>query len=152
MKKIISIILLFTLVFSCFALWGCNSNKSRVPLKNFFDEYVAYDRIYVTVKLDEAILPASFFGEKIVKEVIAYYDYTQTRIYCLRLNSKNALDLIYCVRKIESIDEVLGVSLYKTAFPLDDDSWYLSSTDDEVGQWALEAIDIEKVWDFRKYK
>ena len=81
MKKIISIILLFTLVFSCFALWGCNSNKSRVPLKNFFDEYVAYDRIYVTVKLDEAILPASFFGEKIVKEVIAYYDYTQTRIY-----------------------------------------------------------------------
>ena len=99
-------------------------------------------------------MPASFFGEKIAKEVIAYYDYTQTRIYCLRLNSKNVLDLIYCVRKIESIDEVLGVSLYKTAFPLNDtipnDPWYLSSTDDEVGQWALDVIEIEKVWDFSK--
>ena len=152
MKKIISIILLFTLVFSCFTLWGCNSNKSRVPLRDFFDEYLMSDSVFVTVKCDEAILPASFFGENIVKEIIKYYDYdnaTQTREYYLGLNSKDVLGLIYCTRRIESIPEVVSVSLDYGLEPFQtpDDSYYTNGN-----QWGVEAIDIEKVWDFRKYK
>jgi hypothetical protein len=148
MKKIISIILLFTLVFSCFALWGCNSNKSRVPFKEFLDEYVIFDTIHVRVKCDEAILSTSFFGEKIVKEIIKYYEYdysTQTRMYHLRLNSQGVLGLIYCTRTIESIPNVVKVSLdyYLEPFKTPDDVYYTDGN-----QWGLEAIDIEKVWDF----
>ena len=150
MKKIVSIILLFTLVFSCFALWGCNYNKSRVPLRDFFDEYVIFDSVFVTVKCDEAILPASFFGEKIVKEIIKYYDYdndTQTRKYYLELNSKDVFGLIYCTRKIESIPDVVSVSLTYglEPFKTPDDLYYTNSN-----QWGLERINIERVWDFSK--
>ena len=156
MKKIISIILLFTLVFSCFALWGCNSNKSKVPLKEFFKDDISYNSILVNIRCDETILPVELldkFDKNIVINIRTYFEYdyaNQSRKYYLDLNCENVFDLIRAVRNIEYIPEVIGVEL-----TLND--WHFAEVpNDDIyssgNQWGLEAIDIEKVWGFGKYK
>ena len=116
MKKIVSIVVIFAFILSSLGLWGCigTSNEKRIPFIDFFDENLIYDGLYVTVKCDEDILPVSFFGEDIVKEIRRYYDYnctTQTRKYSLTLKCYSRLELINAVRQIERIPEVVEVEL-----------------------------------------
>lgn len=114
MRKAIIVISLFIIL--SIALIACtnDTNINRVPLKDFFSGGIAYNCIDVVVKCDTSVLDVSFFGDKIVKEVIADSEYnydTQTRKYLLILKRDTVFDLIYAVRKVENIPEVVEVSL-----------------------------------------
>ena len=116
MRKLVIIFLILILVLSSFIMWGCEcvQNDNKVPLEDFFEEDVIHTMLKVTVKCDEKILPASFFGKNNVKEVYKYYDYNyqnQTRDYILILNGSSRLNLIRVTRRLEKMPEVIKVNL-----------------------------------------
>ena len=179
MKKIISIILLFTLVFSVVMFTSCNIDLEKslitymenhyildTPLRKILLADVYNNRVEILMVGEDKSLNREFFGKNIIKniELVSYVNrvpqnpanknegvgYIRCTKYTVQLWQNNKLNLLYAIQQLSKLPGVFTVDVctYNGVLEITaNDTYYTNDL-----AWGLKKINVEKVWDFGKYK